>query len=89
LKFQRDFFDKGIAHLKPLVLKDVAEDIQMHESTVSRASTNKYMHTPQGVFEIKYFFHSGIESDDGSAVSSRWSRTRSASSWKVRIHGDR
>jgi RNA polymerase sigma-54 factor len=71
LKFQRDFFDKGIAYLKPLVLKDVAEDIQMHESTVSRASTNKYMHTPQGVFEIKYFFHSGIESEDGSAVSSR------------------
>jgi RNA polymerase sigma-54 factor len=71
LKFQREFFDKGIACLKPLVLKDVAEDIQMHESTVSRASTNKYMHTPQGVFEIKYFFHSGIDSGDGSSVSSR------------------
>jgi RNA polymerase sigma-54 factor len=71
LKFQRDFFDKGIGSLKPLVLKDVAEDIGMHESTVSRASTNKYVHTPQGVFEIKYFFHSGIDSGDGSAVSSR------------------
>src|SRR5438045_9678400 len=60
LRFQRDFFDKGAAYLKPLILRDVAEDIGMHESTVSRVTTNKYVHTPQGIFELKYFFNSGI-----------------------------
>lgn len=68
--FQRDFLDLGIEHLRPLVLRDVANDIGMHESTVSRVVTNKYMHTPQGVFEMKYFFHSGISSSYGDAVSS-------------------
>ena len=68
--FQRDFLDHGIEHLRPLVLRDVANDIGMHESTVSRVVTNKYMHTPQGVFEMKYFFHSGISSTYGDAVSS-------------------
>lgn len=68
--FQRDFLDKGIAHLHPLVLKDVADDIGMHESTVSRVTTNKYMHTPQGVFELKFFFHSGLKSFEGDAMSS-------------------
>ena len=53
-----------------MVLRDVAEDIQMHESTVSRVVSNKYMHTPRGVFEMRYFFHSGISSDGGSDVSS-------------------
>src|ERR671925_205210 len=62
INFQRDFLDHGIEYLKPLVLRDVASDIGMHESTVSRVVTNKYMHTPQGVFEMKYFFHSGISS---------------------------
>jgi len=70
VKFQRDFFDHGLAHLKPLVLKDVAEDIGMHESTVSRVTTNKYMFTEQGIFELKYFFHSGIESYGGETMSS-------------------
>jgi RNA polymerase sigma-54 factor len=70
LKFQKDFFQSGIKELKPLVLRDVAEDIGMHESTVSRVSTNKYMHTPQGIFEIKFFFHSGLSSLDGEDVSS-------------------
>jgi RNA polymerase sigma-54 factor len=69
-KFQRDFLDKGLAYLKPLVLKDVADDIGMHESTVSRVTTNKYVYTPQGVFELKFFFHSGLESLDGDAMSS-------------------
>jgi RNA polymerase sigma-54 factor len=54
--FQRDFFDKGIDHLKPLVLREVADDIEMHESTVSRVTTNKYAHTPQGIYELKFFF---------------------------------
>jgi len=68
--FQRNFFEKGVVHLKPLVLRDVAEDIQMHESTVSRVTTNKYVHTPQGVFELKYFFNSSINSMDGESVAS-------------------
>jgi len=70
ITFQRDFLDKGIEFLRPLVLRDVANDIGMHESTVSRVVTNKYMHTPQGVFEMKYFFHSGISSSYGESVSS-------------------
>ncbi len=70
IKFQQDFFEKGIAHLKPLVLRDVAEDLSMHESTISRVTTNKYMHTPRGVFELKYFFNSSISSFSGGAVAS-------------------
>ena len=70
VKFQSDFLDHGIEHLKPLVLRDVANDIEMHESTVSRVVNNKYMHTPQGVFEMKYFFHVGINSIYGENVSS-------------------
>ena len=70
INFQREFLDHGIEHLRPLVLRDVANDIGMHESTVSRVVTNKYMHTPQGVFEMKYFFHSGISSSYGESVSS-------------------
>src|SRR5512146_3025056 len=70
INFQRDFLDHGIEHLRPLVLRDVANDIGMHESTVSRVVTNKYMHTPQGVFEMKFFFHSGISSSYGDSVSS-------------------
>lgn len=70
INFQRDFMDHGIEHLRPLVLRDVANDIGMHESTVSRVVTNKYMHTPQGVHEMKYFFHSGISSSYGESVSS-------------------
>jgi RNA polymerase sigma-54 factor len=70
VKFQREFLDHGLAHLKPLVLKDVAEDIGMHESTVSRVTTNKYMYTEQGIFELKYFFHSGIELYGGDTMSS-------------------
>lgn len=70
ITFQRDFLDSGIEHLRPLVLRDVANDIGMHESTVSRVVNNKYMHTPQGVYEMKYFFHSGISSSYGESVSS-------------------
>ncbi|MFH1241305.1 MAG: RNA polymerase factor sigma-54 [Pseudomonadota bacterium] len=70
VRFQRNFLENGITHLKPLVLRDVAEDIQMHESTVSRATTNKYVHTPQGLFELKFFFNSSIKSFRGDAVAS-------------------
>ena len=62
IKFQRAFFDHGIGSLRPLVLKDVAEDIGMHESTISRATANKYAHTPQGIFELKFFLHLGCQS---------------------------
>ena len=57
---QRDFFEKGVAFLKPMILRDVAEAVSMHESTISRVTTNKYVHTPQGLFELKYFFNSSI-----------------------------
>jgi RNA polymerase sigma-54 factor len=70
VKFQREFLDKGLAYLRPLSLRDVGEDISMHESTISRVTTNKYVETPQGLFELKYFFHSGIASGDGEMVSS-------------------
>ncbi len=55
-----EFFDKGINYLKPMVLRDIADDVEMHESTISRVTANKYMHTPRGIFELKYFFNSGI-----------------------------
>jgi RNA polymerase sigma-54 factor len=70
VKFQRDFFDKGIAHLKPLILRDVADDIGMHESTVSRVTTSKYVNTPQGIFELKYFFNSSIARTGGEDIAS-------------------
>ncbi len=70
VKFQRDFFEKGIEYLKPLVLRDVAEDIEMHESTVSRVTTNKYVQTPRGLFELKYFFNSGISTTVGDSIAS-------------------
>ena len=70
LKFQREFFEKGPQHLRPLILRDVAEDIEMHESTVSRVTTNKYVHTPQGIFELKYFFNAGISRSDGGELAS-------------------
>jgi RNA polymerase sigma-54 factor len=67
---QRDFLDNGIDRLRPMVLRDVADDIGMHESTVSRVVSNKYIHTPRGVFPMKFFFHSGIERDYGGDISS-------------------
>ncbi|UCF68544.1 MAG: RNA polymerase factor sigma-54 [Acidobacteriota bacterium] len=70
VKFQREFLDYGIEHIRPLVLRDVAEDIGMHESTVSRVVNQKYIHTPRGLFELRFFFHSGLSSDGGEAVSS-------------------
>lgn len=76
VKFQREFFDKGIEFLKPLVLRDVAEDIEMHESTISRVTTNKYVQTPQGLFELKYFFNSGISTTGGDSVASESVKSR-------------
>jgi RNA polymerase sigma-54 factor len=70
VKFQREFLDRGIQSLKPPVLRDVAEDIQMHESTISRVTHNKYVHTPQGIYELKFFFNAGITSTQGETMAS-------------------
>ncbi len=71
VKFQREFLDKGVAYLKPLILRDVAEDVGMHESTISRVTTNKYVHTPQGIFELKFFFSVGLRRNDGVDVATQ------------------
>ncbi len=70
VRFQRDFLDQGLSQLKPLTLRQVAEDVQMHESTISRVTTSKYIHTPQGVFRLKYFFNSGINQILGEQIAS-------------------
>lgn len=70
VRHQQPFFEDGVTRLAPLILKDIADDINMHESTVSRITTNKYVATPHGIFELKFFFNSGLELDDGSQVGS-------------------
>ncbi len=70
VKFQRDFFEKGIDYLKPMLLRDVAEKLEMHESTISRVTTRKYMHTPRGIFELKYFFSTAAGSYTGDENTS-------------------
>ncbi len=70
VRHQQPFFEEGVTRLAPLILKDIADDISMHESTVSRITTNKYVATPHGIFELKFFFNSGLELDDGSQVGS-------------------
>ncbi|HAN31638.1 MAG TPA: RNA polymerase sigma-54 factor [Myxococcales bacterium] len=70
MRIQRDFLDHGVSHLKPLVLREIAEDVGLHESTVSRVTTAKYVHTPQGIFELKYFFNSRIETRAGDDMAS-------------------
>jgi len=76
VKFQKGFFDKGVTYLKPLVLRDVAKDISMHESTVSRVTTNKWVHTPHGIFAMKFFFNSKINRLEGEALASESVRER-------------
>lgn len=76
LKFQRAFFEHGASHLRPLVLRDVAEDISMHESTVSRVTSNKYVHTPLGIYELKYFFTTGVATVDGDLVAAESIKNR-------------
>jgi RNA polymerase sigma-54 factor len=70
VRFQRDFFERGLEHLRPLILREVADDIGMHESTVSRVTTNKFIHTPHGLFELKYFFNSRIQATEGADLAS-------------------
>lgn len=64
VRFQKDFFEKGLDYLKPMTLKDIAEALSMHESTISRTTTNKYIHTPHGLFELKFFFSGGLQSGE-------------------------
>ncbi len=78
LQVQREFFDRGIEHLKPLTLQQIAERVDLHESTVSRVTSSKYVQTPRGVFELKYFFSTGLMTDDGEAASSRKIKARIA-----------
>jgi RNA polymerase sigma-54 factor len=70
VKRQIDFFDHGVEHLKPMILKDIAEDISMHESTISRVTNNKFVHTPRGIFELKFFFNSSVSRADGQDLAS-------------------
>ena len=67
---QREFFDKGIEFLKPMILRDIAETVEMHESTISRVTSNKYVHTPRGLFELKFFFNSAIRRDNKDDIAS-------------------
>lgn len=76
LKFQREFFEHGPTRLKPLILRDVAEDIEMHESTISRVTSNKYVHTPIGIFELKYFFSTAIPRQGEEALAAESIRER-------------
>ncbi|MEE2828612.1 MAG: RNA polymerase factor sigma-54 [Myxococcota bacterium] len=76
VKQQREFFEEGLSQLKPMILRDVAEDIEMHESTVSRVTTNKYVHTPHGTFPLKFFFNSGIQRAGGGDVASEMVKQR-------------
>jgi RNA polymerase sigma-54 factor len=69
LKFQREFFEHGVSHLKPLNLKDVANELEMHESTISRATSNKYLSCSHGLFNFRFFFSSGLKSENGSVSS--------------------
>ena len=78
LKQQRPFFDEGLSKLKPMILRDVAEDIGMHESTVSRVTSNKYVNTPHGTFSLKFFFNSGIQRGEGDDVASEMVKQRIA-----------
>jgi RNA polymerase sigma-54 factor len=75
-KFQQEFLDKGVDYLKPLVLRDVAEELGCHESTISRVTTNKYVGTPRGVFELKYFFDNSISRFQGDSLSSESVKNR-------------
>jgi len=71
VRFQREFFEKGVNFMRPLILRDVADEVEMHESTISRVVTNKYMHSPRGIFELKYFFGSSLHRTSGEAVASK------------------
>jgi RNA polymerase sigma-54 factor len=70
MNVQKEFLDKGLKHLKPLTLHEVADEVGMHESTVARVTTRKYVETPRGIFELKFFFSSGLKTENGESTSS-------------------
>jgi RNA polymerase sigma-54 factor len=76
LEKQLNFFERGVRYLKPMVLRDVADDIGVHESTVSRVTSQKYLHCPQGLFELKYFFNPGIQTLSGEMLASESVRAK-------------
>ena len=76
LEAQRSFFDRGVEHLKPLTLQQIANVVGMHESTVSRVTNGKYVQTPRGVYELKYFFSPGLRTDNGEDASSKRIKAR-------------
>jgi len=76
IEVQKDFFEKGPAFIKPLIMEDIAQMVEMNVATISRVSNGKYVQTPQGVYEIKYFFNSGVENEDGSELSKRHVKTK-------------
>jgi RNA polymerase sigma-54 factor len=76
LERQKDFFEYGIQYLKPMVLRDIADSLELHESTISRVTTNKYVHTPRGIFELKFFFNSAIGRSDGESVANEAVKSR-------------
>jgi RNA polymerase sigma-54 factor len=76
LERQKEFFEYGIQYLKPMVLRDIAESLELHESTISRVTTNKYVHTPRGIFELKFFFNSAIGRSDGESVANEAVKSR-------------
>jgi len=86
VKYQHEFLDKGIEYLKPLILREIAYNVNLHESTVSRACTGKYMDTPQGIFEMKYFFSSSIHTSDRGNVSSELLKTKIANIISMENH---
>jgi RNA polymerase sigma-54 factor len=67
---QQAFFDNGAEYMKPMVLADIAQQVDMHESTISRVTTQKFLHSPRGIFELKYFFSSHVSTEDGGEASS-------------------
>jgi RNA polymerase sigma-54 factor len=79
---QSAFLDKGEEAMEPMVLRDVAEALDLHESTVSRVATGKYIHTPRGVFEFRHFFSSHVNTADGSEISSTAVRATDSGDWK-------
>jgi RNA polymerase sigma-54 factor len=68
---QREFFERGVQYLRPLTLREVADHIEMHESTVSRVTNKKFVQTPRGVYSLKYFFSSGLSTTSGEDISAR------------------
>lgn len=85
VEHQHDFFEYGEEAMKPMVLNDVAMAVEMHESTISRVTTQKYMHTPRGIFELKYFFSSHVSTDNGGECSSTAIRALIKNWWRQRI----